>query len=142
MPDNAVPIDAVPFDPAAITRAASDVLSVRRVFGEAYERGGALVIPVAKILGGTGNGSGTGSAGGGAGEAPEGSKHGPHGQSEGSGGGGGFAARVRPVGVYVIDDSGVHWRPALDVNRVILGGQAAVIMVSLALAWALRRRRR
>ncbi|QTE30683.1 spore germination protein GerW family protein [Pengzhenrongella sicca] len=132
--------DSPAFDPAALTRAASDVLTVRRVFGEAYERGGTLVIPVAKIMGGTGNGSGTGSLG--AGAAREEPGHGPHGESEGSGGGGGFAVRVRPIGAYVIDDSGVHWRPALDLNRVILGGQAVGIVVSLALALALRRRRR
>ena len=37
-----------PFDPAALTHAASDALNVRRVFGEAYERNGTWVIPVAR----------------------------------------------------------------------------------------------
>lgn len=140
----------LPFDPVAVTRAASDALSVRRVFGEAYERGGTWVIPVAKMMGGTGSGFGVGTVGGsgakggrgehGTEESPGG--QGSHGEGEGSGGGGGFGVRVRPVGVYVVDDSGVHWRPALDVNRVVLGGQAVGVVVAMAVAWALRRRRR
>ncbi|GAA3811171.1 spore germination protein GerW family protein [Cellulomonas soli] len=112
--------DTQRFDPTAIVRAASDTLTVRRVFGEAYERDGVLVIPVAKVIGGTGSGGGTGA------HRPESDTEpgsaGP--ASEGEGGGGGFAVRVRPVGVYVIDEHGTHWRPALDLNRVILGGQA------------------
>lgn len=130
-----------PFDPAALTRAASDALSVRRVFGEAYERDGTWVIPVATVMGGTGSGFGVGTRGGGAARGTR-SADAPHGEGEGEGegGGGGFGVRVRPIGVYVLDGSGVHWRPAVDVNRVILGGQAVGIVVSLALAWALRRR--
>jgi len=134
-----------PFDPIAVTRAASDALTVSRVFGVAYERDGALVIPVAKVMGGTGSGFGGGAVGGsgGRGLRPEGaSEHGPRGEGEGSGGGGGFGVRVRPIGVYVVDDSGVHWRPSIDVNRMILGGQAVAIVVSLVLARVLRRRRR
>jgi hypothetical protein len=44
--------------------------------------------------------------------------------------------------VYVVDDAGVHWHPALDLNRVILGGQIVGAVSALALAWALGRRRR
>ena len=55
---------AVPhFDPASLTNAANDTFTVRRVFGEAYERNGTLVIPVARLWGGTGSGSGGGEAG-------------------------------------------------------------------------------
>ncbi len=122
-------------DPAALTRATSDALSVRRVFGEAYERNGVLVIPVAKILGGTGAGYGNGSAG----DPVDGKDTG---YGSGEGGGGGFGVRVRPVGVYVVDDQGVHWRPAVDVNRIVLGGQLLGAVVVLAVSRALRRRRR
>lgn len=123
------------FDPAALTRAAGDSGTVRRVFGDAYERGGATVIPVAKVLGAVMTGSGTGEVGAGAGAGK--------GEGGGSGGGGGYATRVRAVGVYVVDDDGVHWRPALDLNRVILGGQVvgAVVLSVFSLAWALHRRR-
>jgi uncharacterized protein (TIGR03382 family) len=43
--------------------------------------------------------------------------------------------------VYVVDDEGVHWHPALDLNRVILGGQVVGAVSVLALAWVLHRRR-
>lgn len=123
------------FDPAALTHAAGDTWAVRRVFGDAYERDGATVIPVAKVLGAVMTGSGTGEVGAGAGAGK--------GEGGGSGGGGGYATRVRAVGVYVVDDDGVHWRPALDLNRVILGGQivGAVVLSVFSVAWALHRRR-
>jgi len=137
--------NVTPFDPSAMTRAASDSMSVRRVFGEAYQHNGTWVVPVAKLVGGTGNGFGIGTASGsgvpGRGPKPteEAATRGLHGESEGTGGGGGFGALVRPLGVYVIDDGGVHWRPAVDVNRAIIGGQAVAIVVSLSIAWVLRR---
>lgn len=150
-----------PFDPGAMTRAASDAMSVRRVFGEAYEHNGVWVVPVAKLIGGTGNGFGVGVASGSgvpgrakangvkadgahddAAKADGAAAPGLHGESEGSGGGGGFGALVRPLGVYVVDDAGVHWRPALDINRAILGGQVVAIVLAFALTRVLRRRRR
>lgn len=109
---------------------AGDALHVRRVFGEAYEADGTTVIPVAKVIGGGGAGYGSGAMGE--------SDSGP----EGSGGGGGFGVRVKPVGVYVVQDGRVTWQPSMDLTRVILGGQALGAVAVLALAWALRRRRR
>ena len=92
------------FDPAQFLDAVRDVVSIRRVYGEAYHRGETLVIPVAKVVGG----SGTGAAGG----------------TENDGAGGGcFATRVRATGVFVVDDTGVHWHPAFDLNRAVLVGQ-------------------
>lgn len=123
-------------DHGALTRAVLDLLTVRRVFGEAYERDGVQVIPVAKVLGGTGSGYGRGEGGDGedAGDRT--------GYGSGEGGGGGFGVRIRPVGVYVIDDAGVHWRPALDLNRIVLGGQLVGMVAVVALSRALWRRRR
>lgn len=111
---------------------AGDALHVRRVFGEAYEVGGTLVIPVARVVGGSGMGYGTGALGG----SEEG------GSGEGSGGGGGFGVHAKPVGVYAVRDGVVRWHPALDLNRVILGGQVVGAIAVLALARALRARRR
>ena len=144
------------FDPTALTSTVSDLLTVRRVFGEAYERDGVRVIPVAKVLGGTGTGYGSGTSGPAASAEPAASagSAGPEGSAvpreggatgqdtspEGEGGGGGFGVRVRPVGVYVVDDTGVSWHPALDVTRIVLGGQLVGMVAALALAWALRRR--
>jgi uncharacterized spore protein YtfJ len=126
------------FDPSAIVSTAADLLTVRRVFGEAYEREGVRVIPVAKVLGGNGMGyGGEGYGSEGADDHADGQDVGHRG---GEGGGGGWGVRVRPVGVYVLDDRGVHWRPALDLNRVILGGQLVGMVTVLSVAWALRRR--
>jgi uncharacterized spore protein YtfJ len=101
---------------------AKDAITVRRVFGDPYEKGGVTVIPAARVQGG---------AGGGTGEAPDG---------KGGGTGSGFGVNARPVGAYVIRDDDVVWRPAVDVNRVILGAQLVAI-AALLLARAVVRSR-
>jgi uncharacterized spore protein YtfJ len=65
---------------AEIIEKARDTLTVKRVFGDAYEKDGVTVIPAASVRGG---------AGGGSGEGPEGT---------GRGGGGGFGVTARPAG--------------------------------------------
>ncbi|HLS74846.1 MAG TPA: spore germination protein GerW family protein [Actinomycetaceae bacterium] len=109
---------------------AGDALHVRRVFGEAYRDGDTLVIPVAKVFGGGGSGYGEGSMGADAAER------------DGSGGGGGFGVRAKPVGVYVVRDGRVQWQPALDLNRVILGGQLVGAVALVLLGRLIRRRRK
>jgi uncharacterized spore protein YtfJ len=94
---------------------AKDAITVKRVFGEPYERDGVTVVPVAAVRGG---------GGGGGGEGPSG---------EGSGSGSGFGISGRPVGIYVIRNGQVSWQPAFDLNRVILGGQIAAIALFLTL---------
>jgi uncharacterized spore protein YtfJ len=102
---------------------ARDALTAKRVFGEPYERDGVTVIPVATILGGGGGGSG---------EAPQG--------EGGSGTGGGFGMSARAAGAYVIRGSEVVWTPALDLNRIILGGQLVALAAILALRGILKAR--
>jgi len=92
---------------------AKDVMTVRRVFGDPYEKNGVTMIPAARVQGG---------AGGGTGEGPEG---------EGSGRGSGFGMNAKPVGAFVIKDDDVQWRPAIDVNKVIMGGQIIAIVALL-----------
>jgi uncharacterized spore protein YtfJ len=92
---------------------AEEVMTVRRVFGEPYVKDGVTVIPAAKVQGG---------AGGGTGEGPEG---------QGSGTGSGFGLNAKPLGVYVIKDGDAMWRPAVDVNRVIMGGQLVAVAALL-----------
>lgn len=123
-------------DPRLPIEAARDALTVKRVFGDAYEADGVQVIPVAKVYGGSGMGYGDGTGQGPAGEGA------PH--AEGSGGGGGFGVVARPAGAYVIRDGKVSWQPAVDVNRAILGGQilGAVVAVSVACVLRARLRRR
>jgi uncharacterized spore protein YtfJ len=94
---------------------ARDALTVKRVFGEPYEKDGVTVIPVASVQGG---------AGGGGGEGPD---------SQGKGSGSGFGLRARPVGAFVIRGDELAWRPAVDVNRIVLGGQLVVIAALLTI---------
>ncbi|HEX9311801.1 MAG TPA: spore germination protein GerW family protein [Actinomycetota bacterium] len=89
---------------------AREAMSVKRVFGEPYEKNGVAVIPVAKVRGG---------AGGGGGDGPEG---------QGGGSGSGFGMTARPVGAFVIKGGEVAWRPAVDVNRIVLGAQVVTIV--------------
>ena len=102
-----------------VVEAARDQLTVSRVFGEPVERDGVTVIPVARIFGGGGGGTGE-----------DGAQH-------GEGGGIGFVAR--PAGVYVIRGGDVSWRSAVDANRVVT--LAAVVLAVGALAWARSTRR-
>jgi uncharacterized spore protein YtfJ len=88
---------------------ARDAISVRRVFGEPIEHDGVMVVPVAKVGGGGGGGSDT--------------EH---------NGGGGFGLGARPVGVYVVKDGQVSWRPAVDPVRVALVVVAALALLSRA----------
>ena len=92
---------------------AKDALTVRRVFGDPYEKNGVTVIPAARVQGG---------AGGGAGQAPDGS---------GQGGGSGFGVNAKPAGVFVVKGDDVAWRPAVDVNRVIMGAQVVAVLALL-----------
>ena len=97
---------------------ARDALTVKRVFGEPYEKDGVTIIPAASVQGG---------AGGGSGEDP---------QSQGKGSGSGFAITARPVGAFIIREGELSWRPAVDVNRIVLGGQVVAI-VALLTVWAI-----
>jgi uncharacterized spore protein YtfJ len=100
---------------------ARDAITVKRVYGEPYERNGLAVIPAAAVLGGGGGG---------------GSERGEH-----TDGGGGFGVQARPVGAYVIRGEQVSWQPALDLNRVILGCQLLGLAAILLTHRRLMRRR-
>jgi uncharacterized spore protein YtfJ len=118
-------------DPKKLLAQARDVMTVRQVFGEPIERDGATVIPVAKVMGGGGGGeSGSQVEHDGAGAGPESS-----GKTDA---GGGFGFRAVPAGVYVIKDGKVSWEPALNLNRVILGGQLVGVVFFLVLGWIVR----
>lgn len=103
---------------------ARDALTVKRVFGEPYEKNGVTVVAVAKVQGG---------AGGGGGEGPQG---------EGKGSGGGFGVSARPVGMFVIRGDELSWRPAVDVNRVVLGAQIVAIAALLTVRSIVKARAR
>lgn len=107
--------------PEEILAQVRETVTIRQVFGEPYERDGALVVPVARVAGGGGGGGGSGPAG------------------EGAGSGGGFGFEARPVGVYVIRGGEVTWRPAVDVTRIALGGQVVAIAALLVARSIVRR---
>jgi uncharacterized spore protein YtfJ len=87
---------------------AKDVINVRRVYGEPYQEDGLTIIPAANVIGGGGGGGDTA-----------------------GNGGAGFGVRARPAGAWVIKDGEVQWKPALDLNRVILVGQIIAIVALL-----------
>jgi len=113
-------------DVQALLSKVTDNLTVGRVFGEPVEHGDILVIPVARIRGGAGGGSGT-----------DGTTE-DSGSGSGSGSGGGFEAT--PAGVFVVKNDTVSWRPAVDVTRIVIGGQLVGVVVALVLRSILRRR--
>jgi hypothetical protein len=105
-----------------ILTGAQNAMTARRVFGDPVEVRGVTLLPVATIGGGGGGGQ----------------------QGEGTGGVG-FGLGARPAGVYVIREGGhVSWRPALNLNLVILGGQIVALTAILTAravltAWARQR---
>jgi uncharacterized spore protein YtfJ len=96
-----------------------DTLTVKRVFGDPFERNGVTVIPVASVRGTAGGGGG--------------------GDSEGSGGtGGGFGISARPVGAFIVRADDVTWRPAYDATRVALLGELVAVVGLLTLRSVLK----
>ncbi|MEU8245525.1 spore germination protein GerW family protein [Nonomuraea sp. NPDC048916] len=102
-----------------------DAATVKRVFGDPIQQGDVTVIPVARV--GQGGGGGMGS---GKGEHAE------------QGGGGGYGLSATPAGVFVLKDGDVSWRPAVDVNRIVLGGQVVAVVLLLTVRAIVRKRRR
>jgi uncharacterized spore protein YtfJ len=99
-PSEAISIEA-PSRPGiwtAIDRA-RDAITVRRVFGDPIEREGVTLVPAANVRGGGGGG----------------------GDTTGNGGGG-FGLSASPAGAYIIRGDDVRWEPAVDVNRIVIGG--------------------
>ena len=94
-----------------------DQLKPDLVFAPPIERDGVLYLPAAKVRGGGGGGGDTA-----------------------GNGGAGFGLTAKPAGMYVIRDGTATWQPALDLNRVILGGQLVAIVALLVLRSILRRR--
>lgn len=106
-----------------ILGSAKDPITVKRVFGEPYEKDGLTIITAARVMGGGGGGSGRD------GENQEGE-------------GGGFGMRARPSGAYVIKDGQVRWEPAIDINRIIsvVGVVAVAYLLSRPRFFRSRRR--
>jgi uncharacterized spore protein YtfJ len=100
-----------------------DAMNVRTAIGEPVVQDGVVILPAAKIRGGAGGGIG-----------PE--------DGENGGAGGGFGLTSTPVGAFVIKDGKVSWRPAIDVNKVIMGGQLVAIVALLTIRTIMKSRHR
>ncbi|HEX5741155.1 MAG TPA: spore germination protein GerW family protein, partial [Pilimelia sp.] len=100
-----------------------DSAAANRVFGAPITTGDVTVLPVARVSGGGGGGAG------------------PGGADAATGTGGGLGLTARPLGVFVIRGEAVTWRPALDVNKVVLGGQLVAVTALLTVRAVARARR-
>jgi uncharacterized spore protein YtfJ len=127
----------------------ADNLSVRRAFGEAYEKDGMLIIPVAIVAGGGGGGTGhnrRGDPAAGPDSPPDAADaadaaHDRTPQDSGrTEAGGGFGGLVLPSGAYVVNGDQVRWVPAVDVTITVLASLTLVRL--LARTWTRRRRHR
>ena len=100
-------------------RGVRDALTVRRVFGDAYQVDDCTVIPVARVMGGAGGGGGQGNREG----------------ESGAGYGTGFGLQAKPIGVYQVRNGEVVWKPAIDAARLAQGGQilAGIFLVCATL---------
>lgn len=104
----------------ALTRA-RDAMTVRTAFGEPIVQGDVVVLPAAKIRGGAG---------------------GSDSEDDKGGAGGGFGVTTTPIGAFVIKDGEVRWRPAIDINKIVMGGQIVAVVALLSLRSILRARSR
>jgi uncharacterized spore protein YtfJ len=110
-------------DPKDALTKAREGMDMRTVFGEPITHGDLLIIPVAKLTGGAGGGSGEDAS-----------------DPKASGGGAGFGIRSVPVGVFMVKDGTVSWHPSIDVNTVIAFGIAALLTIGWVLHGPLRQR--
>ena len=95
-----------------LLQGARDAITVKRVYGDPVESEGVTIVPAAVVRGGGGGGG-----------------------DDENNGGGGFGLHARPAGAWVLRDGDASWKPALDVNRVVL------LAFLLGLAFARRRGR-
>jgi uncharacterized spore protein YtfJ len=122
---------------------ARDIMDARMVYSHPITQDRLVVIPAARITGGAGSGRGTGRADRGQadrGQADRGQAD--RGQADrgedATGEGGGFGVRSVPAGAFVIKDGQVTWRPAVDVNKIILGVQLVAVITLLVARSILR----
>jgi uncharacterized spore protein YtfJ len=105
-------------------------LGASACFGEAVQRNGHTLIPVARVNFGYGLGFGGGSRSGG-GEQETGSEG-------GGGGGGGGGGSSTPVAVIDISDEGVRIEPVEDKTRMALAGIMMVAWNAFWVLWTIR----
>jgi len=80
-----------------LLQGARDAITVKRVYGDPVESEGVTIVPAAIVRGGGGGGG-----------------------DDENNGGGGFGLHARPAGAWILRDGDASWKPAVDVNRVVL----------------------
>ncbi|MFR9728683.1 hypothetical protein ACL03H_05585 [Saccharopolyspora sp. MS10] len=88
-----------------------------QVFGTPVQQGETTLVPVARVRTGGGVSGNRKTRSGGAGTVAE------------------------PMGAWVVTSGGAEWRPTVNVNLIVLGGQVAFAAVGVACAIAFRRKR-
>jgi hypothetical protein len=107
-----------PADQADILATLAERLGKHQVFGEPVQQGDTTLLPVADIRIGGGR----------------------RGRRDDDGRGVGMV--TRPVGAFSVSADGkVAWHPAVNVNRIVWGGQLALATALVAFAIAFRRKR-
>ena len=86
---------------------AGGAMTAKRVYAEPYVHDGLTIIPAAAVRGGGGGGG------------------------DESSGGAGFGLYATPKGAWVVEGDKVTWKPAVDVNRIILGAQVVAVVALL-----------
>jgi hypothetical protein len=94
--------------------AAEQALKTPHVFGEPVHVDGVTIIPAAAVRGG----------GTSRGRDEQGRR--------------GFGHRARPAGAFIVRNGKLSWRPAIDVNRIIMGGQLVALAAVLSFGPLLR----
>ncbi|PKW12835.1 hypothetical protein [Saccharopolyspora spinosa] len=93
-------------------------LGKRQVFGEPVQQGDTTLLPVARVRSGGGR------------------------HRHRDDGGFGIGMEASPVGAFSISAGGkVAWHPAVNVNKIVWGGQLALATALVAIAIAFRRKR-
>jgi len=100
---------------------AGGAMTAKRVYAEPYVHDGLTIIPAAAVRGGGGGGG------------------------DESSGGAGFGLYATPKGAWVVEGDKVTWKPAVDVNRIVLGGQLVAVAAfftgrQIAKLWAPRQK--
>jgi len=106
-------------NPQEVLKDTQEALNARRVFGDPVQADGVTVIPVATVGGGGGGGTK------------------PDDQN-----GVGFGLGAKPAGVFVIRNGEAHWKPAINVNQIVLGGQLVALGALFVLPFVVKQLRR
>jgi hypothetical protein len=49
---------------------------------------------------------------------------------------------TRPVGAYIVSNGDATWHPAVDVNRIVVGGQVALVLLAVVARGIVREAKR